>query len=73
MFSKAQKTDKYLIPKKKDLAISSVCLHNQLPLLSDAFYITSAYVTLMYLGLYYVIYYSTRKLLVTHKAVLGIF
>lgn len=53
MFSKAQKTDKYLIPTKKDVAISNVCLQNQLHLPSDTFYITNAYVALMYLGLYY--------------------
>lgn len=73
MFSKAQKTDKYLIPTKKDVAISNVCLQNQLHLPSDTFYITNAYVALIYFGLYYVINYSTGDLLLTNRAVLEIF
>lgn len=68
MLAKAQKTDKYLIPMKKDAAISDVCLQKQLPLLSDTFHITTAYVTLTHLGLYCVISCSTRKLLLTKRA-----
>lgn len=70
MFSNAQKTGKYLILQKKGVAISNTCLRKQLPLILDTFYISNTYATLMYPGLHSIIHSSTRKLLLTHRAVI---